>query len=78
MFKLAHVSLDGFVFRNILNFHEIIILFFQGQPIASMDSVGVQRDGTVGWKTYSGVQKVGRFILVYRRRRLGYRRLEEW
>ena len=36
-----------------------------------MDSVGVQRDGTVGWKNYSGVQKVGRIIL-------GYRRLEEW
>ena len=43
-----------------------------------MDSVEVQRDGTVGWKNYSGVQKVGRIILVYRRRRLGYRRLEEW
>ena len=32
-----------------------------------MDSVGVQRDGTVGWKNYSWVQKVGRIILVYRR-----------
>ena len=32
-----------------------------------MDSVEVQRDGTVGWKNYSGVQKVGRIILVYRR-----------
>jgi len=32
-----------------------------------MDSVGVQRDGTIGWKNYSWVQKVGRIILVYRR-----------
>ena len=32
-----------------------------------MDSVGVQRDGTVGWKNYSWVLKVGRIILVYRR-----------
>ena len=32
-----------------------------------MDSVGVQIDGTVGWKNYSLVQKVGRIILVYRR-----------
>ena len=64
MFILGHVSLDGFVFRNILNFHEIIILFFQVQPIASMDSVGVQRDGTEGWKNYSVVlQKVGRMVL---------------
>ena len=29
-----------------------------------MDSVGVQRDGTEGWKNYSGVlQKVGRMGL---------------